>query len=233
MKKFSVGLCTIVLVIGFAGISHAFLINGDFSAGLDGWQTVGDVAIATDSGYSDPFSGNYALLGGSDTAGNSSLSQGFTVPVGTSTVDISFDYVFAGSDLAGWTADDALVRVRQVVGILDFYLFQLPVIDSTELLRLESLDGDNYRLYGSYFGQSDTSSIEDWGPNNAWLTFSLHETYAGWDDWRTDGTFAVDNVNVTSSAPVPEPATILLLGGGLLGVIGYSYGRRKRLSRKS
>ncbi len=33
-----------------------------------------------------------------------------------------------------------------------------------------------------------------------------------------------------STAPVPEPSTILLMGSGLLGLVGYS---RKRFSKKS
>ena len=70
--------------------------------------------------------------------------------------------------------------------------------------------------------------------NSAWtldaeMTFVLSEVGG---DWMSGGTFsmaAIDNVKV-NTAPVPEPSTILLLGSGLLGLVGYG---RNRFSKKS
>ncbi len=78
------------------------------------------------------------------------------------------------------------------------------------------------------FYQSSTYSGQSAGP----VTLSgvgIRSLY--WEDPGNEFA-ALDNIVIDDggSAPVPEPSTILLMGAGLLGLVGYN---RKRFSKKS
>ena len=47
------------------------------------------------------------------------------------------------------------------------------------------------------------------------VQFTLHW---GWDDYLTNSYLTISNVQIN---PVPEPATLLLVGSGILGIIGF------------
>ena len=80
--------------------------------------------------------------------------------------------------------------------------------------------------YGYY---TDTIDISSYTTDDARLIFRLtEESDPGW--FTGTASFAgIDNVSVAGT-PVPEPSTILLMGAGLLGLVGYN---RKRFSKKS
>ena len=83
------------------------------------------------------------------------------------------------------------------------------------------------------FQGTDTDTVQmpgftpgRWTDNEYVLAFEdLDSSVSDWD--FTDMVVMVESVN---PAPVPEPSTILLMGTGLLGLVGYN---RKRFSKKS
>jgi hypothetical protein len=79
-------------------------------------------------------------------------------------------------------------------------------------------------LAGNSNGNADGSAIfigfTSSSNNIAFLNFNVIDQFGG-------DSLAIDTLQIGSSA-VPEPGTLLLLGSGLLGAVGYT---RRRLGR--
>ncbi|MEA2107911.1 MAG: PEP-CTERM sorting domain-containing protein [Pseudomonadota bacterium] len=104
-------------------------------------------------------------------------------------------------------------------------------LEESNFLRWPNYDADtqtfadllsDYDSIGLYlFSGTDTISNIDGGTGTWDNNRLLH--YGAYNDSGT-ATWGLDNFQ---AAPVPEPATILLLGIGLLGLVGYSRKRKK------
>ena len=225
--------CILLLALTFlvlfvsVPVNANLISNGDFETGtLAGWSTSGDVSIAY-SGLLANVQGMdhyYARLGLGITDGISQLRQDIDV-TGYTSLDISFSWAFDYWDNSSSAEDTFISLVRQ---------------DGTPALRIKFVDlttqgtsfwdPDADIAFGTF---SDTVDISNYVTDDARIIFRLVE---GSDSSCWTGTASVagiDNVVVTGNGaltPVPEPATVLLMGAGLLGMVVVS---RKRFAKKS
>jgi len=230
-----------VFVIGFfifelVGIAGAMSFSDDFNDGnMDGWtQKIGSWSVGSDQTLSN--SGSvYGVVWRDNSIGVNQKIQ----------VDAYFDFSNSSDSYAhlrlrtnkhigatqpfwdtGYLAD---FRKNEIL-ILNTYASGNPVISSINFNSTPFIDAGWYNLAFGVDGTGADTHFSAWVNGTKYIDESYNNTIADLDSGYVGlgRKMHYDNVlGYSSTEPVPEPSTILLLGSGLLGLSWYGRKRKK------
>lgn len=213
MKKLLLSLCAVTLILGITGTSNAFFI--DFEDGVEG----GYVDNITGVSFED-FNGYAPIYSDSRMGYYNATSDDLGYSYGTGAYHHNGNMsIWAGPEadargvIVDFTKNDGTWFTTGYSAYSDF---------SVEAYLT---DGSMVSVVGSYNLFSPMGYLTVTATSGLFIDYVvLHDVGNYWivDDMSGDAS----GVN----APVPEPATSLLLSAGLLGLGGF---RRKRLGKKS
>jgi len=208
MKTDTITMVLIAISFAFAAICHATPIaNGDFAAGLDGWQSEGDVNVESEA----------AVLG-DDGDFYSLLYQPVALDAGAYTFEFDFMNSLSQTVDPGTFPDTAFVTLYFVDDVSQLDVAGGLYDDYLAILDLDYMGPFNVN------GSIESSVV---GPEWSHLTVNFENSYnyvvpafelLDSNFVNNDSNLLVDNVAVSI---IPEPGTLVILASGLLLQTAY------------
>ncbi len=227
-KKLIAGLATGLFLLGMVGLANATplgttVYSNDFDGNSVGSAAWSSTSISTDShaGFvSTQYRGNYT------TAGSTTLT--ITGLAAHTQMSLDFDlYLFWT-----WDGNGNIGNGLDYFSLTDDIIFQKTFSNH----QSQSYTGSPDEVYGT--GATATHVYRDLGITGSDDGFTFAHTgdtftvTFGGPTTQSDEWWGIDNVKVTTNAgagdPVPEPATMLLMGTGIAGLVGSRVRRKKK-----
>lgn len=226
-KKFLAGLATGLLVLGMAGMASANMIDDTYGSGVGSFELGNFINGGGNGGY-----GYMGLLPGDTTI------TGWTVGGPGDGVDCLIEPVFNADtgihsvDLQHITNSSISTAIPTITGNVYQLSFSAATVTWSRPASAEGVVSA-----GSLINQMFTTEFSDSFATQTFMPFNFLFTATGptttiefmgtgptgWP-WTTCYGPVIDSVSVS---PVPVPATILLFGTGLAGLVGTRIKRKK------
>lgn len=207
-------LVAILLIVGFASVSWAIPMLNDDGSG----NPIDQLADGTSYGYYRNSGDLLFVNDGNNLGSPANLAQVETLV--EDAMDYSSDFVLSITPSMTWTnynTDGTVATGASNTGTWE----TVPLVDAISFYAVKA--GDFFAMYWV----NPEEGTGSWSTYDIWKKAQDNNlTGAGGNDGLAVSHFTGYNPD---AAPVPEPATMLLLGTGLVGLAGFG---RKKIFRK-